>query len=154
MPISKLVSGAQTGADQAGLAAGVTLGLQPGGWAPKGWMTEDGAAPWLAKFGVKEHSQFGYSARTRANVRDSDATFWFGNPGSPGGKLTLRTASEMGKPVFIQIWPPAWTKKDAMSLRQWVEQNEVGVLNVAGNREHSNPGIGQACHDFLVTALR
>jgi hypothetical protein len=78
---------------------------------------------------------------------------WFGNPGSPGGKLTLRCASELGKVVFIQIWPPAWTKRDALSFRQWIDQNDVEVLNVAGNRENSNPGIGQACHDFIVAGL-
>ena len=33
----KIVSGAQTGVDQGGLLAAIDLGLEWGGWVPKGW---------------------------------------------------------------------------------------------------------------------
>ena len=38
----KIVSGAQTGVDQGGLLAAIDLGLEWGGWVPKGWRTEIG----------------------------------------------------------------------------------------------------------------
>ena len=38
----KIVSGAQTGVDQGGLLAAIDLGLEWGGWVPKGWRTENG----------------------------------------------------------------------------------------------------------------
>lgn len=40
-----IVSGGQTGADQAGLDAAINLGIPYGGWIPKGRLTEDGPLP-------------------------------------------------------------------------------------------------------------
>ena len=48
MTLTTIISGGQTGADQAGLLAAQALGLQTGGWAPHGWRTDAGPAPWLA----------------------------------------------------------------------------------------------------------
>lgn len=46
--LERIVSGGQTGADQAALRAARAAGLPTGGWAPRGWLTEEGPAPWLA----------------------------------------------------------------------------------------------------------
>jgi hypothetical protein len=83
--LQKITSGGQCGADQAALRAARSVGIATGGWAPLGWLveSEDGrrniAAPQLADFGLAECPNPGYPARTRANVRDSDATIWFGD---------------------------------------------------------------------------
>lgn len=50
----KIVTGGQTGADQGALLAARAAGIATGGWAPLGWMTEDGPAPWLADFRLIE----------------------------------------------------------------------------------------------------
>ena len=50
--IGKIISGGQTGVDQAALRAAKACGIPTGGWAPKGWRTEDGPAPWLADLGL------------------------------------------------------------------------------------------------------
>src|SRR4051812_12471606 len=94
--LDRVVSGGQSGADQAALRAARAANIPTGGWAPKGWRTEDGAAPWLADFGLVECPESGYPARTRANVRDSDVTVWFGDWHSPGGKTTLDACRELG----------------------------------------------------------
>lgn len=99
----RVVSGGQTGADQAGLRAARSVGIPTGGWAPAGWMTEDGPAPRLAGFGLVELAEGGYPERTRANARDSTATVWFGNPDSTGGRTTLRACYRLGKPVYLVI---------------------------------------------------
>ena len=41
----KIVSGGQTGVDRGALEAAVALGLDFGGWAPHGWIAEDGTIP-------------------------------------------------------------------------------------------------------------
>ena len=43
--IEKIISGGQTGADQAALDAAIKLGIPHGGWMPIGRMTEDGPLP-------------------------------------------------------------------------------------------------------------
>jgi hypothetical protein len=45
MPITKIVSGGQTGVDQAGLEAAIYCKIPHGGWCPKGRKSEDGRIP-------------------------------------------------------------------------------------------------------------
>src|SRR5581483_1209363 len=99
----RVTSGGQTGVDAAALRAAKAVGLEVGGWAPKGWLTEDGPAPWLAEHGLKEHPSPQYSDRTKANVADADAVLWIGNPHSPGGRLTLRLAHERNLDVYTVV---------------------------------------------------
>jgi hypothetical protein len=77
--IPRVISGGQTGADQASLRATRAAGIATGGFAPQGWLTNDGPAPGLAGWGLVQCPEPGYPSRTRANVRDSDATLWFGD---------------------------------------------------------------------------
>jgi hypothetical protein len=64
--IERVISGGQTGVDQAGLRAARAAGIATGGFAPKGWLieSEDGRhnvpAPWLAEYGLVECPEPGY----------------------------------------------------------------------------------------------
>ena len=61
----KVISGGQTGADQAGLIAAEKAGITTGGWMPKGFRTLDGPNPGLAaRFGLREHPSEEYPPRT------------------------------------------------------------------------------------------
>lgn len=144
----KIISGGQTGGDQGGLEAGRDLGIKTGGTAPCGWLTETGPDPDLLKYyglveGPEDSSK--YKIRTRKNVEDSDGTIWFGDPGSPGGRLTLSLCRELGKPSVIN--------PSSKGLRNWTDWNEIKVLNVAGNRESKNPGIHKRTRDTIVEAF-
>ncbi len=145
----KIVSGGQTGADQAGWRAGRSLGLPTGGWMPRGFETEDGHRPDFARLYGAVELAGGYRERTQANARDSDATVWFGDPTSPGGKTTLRACKALGRPVFLVA---AGVTRPS-DLTTWLVVNRVEVLNVAGNRESTQPGIGVRVERFLIAAL-
>lgn len=147
----KIISGGQTGADQGGLVAGALLGLATGGWAPNGWRTDIGPAPWLANYGVQEHRAPGYPQRTAANVRDSDGTVIIGNRWSPGCTLTQDLCRRAGKPLLCIDWPNS-PEGSAEQLRAFCAP--LGVLNVAGNRERSRPGIYLATARIIWDALR
>ncbi len=85
MPLRKIISGAQTGADRAGLDAAVELGLETGGWIPHGGRIDEGNHPELIPlYGLKETFGPDYPTRTLNNVLDSDGTVLFGNMNSPG----------------------------------------------------------------------
>jgi hypothetical protein len=162
--VTKIISGGQTGADQAGLAAGKELGLETGGWMPKGFRTDDGARlDFKQLYNMKEHESFSYPPRTELNVQISGATFLFGNLHSPGTKLTQRLCFKHGKDHFFVPWVPRQaipiTDDDWFSatepFRVWLNQYEDwDTLNVAGNRERTNPGIFLACKTFLVRAFK
>ena len=98
----KIVSGGQTGVDRAGLEAAIALGLPYGGWVPKGRLAEDGVVP-LKYVGMQEHTSSNYAVRTKANVRDSDATLIIAPslPLSRGTMLTLRTAERLPRPHHV-----------------------------------------------------
>ena len=52
MAIIKIISGGQTGADQAALDAAVKYNIPHGGWIPKGRITESGPLP--SRYNLKE----------------------------------------------------------------------------------------------------
>lgn len=99
--LARVMSGGQTGADQAGSRAARASRIATGGRMPAGFLTEEGpgtssprcSGPWSCRGG-------GYPERTRANARDSDGTVWFGDPAAPGGRATLRACAGLGKAVL------------------------------------------------------
>ena len=160
MMITHLISGGQTGADQGALVAAASLGISTGGWVPKGWKTEEGPAAWLADFGCQEHGSAQYAPRTIANVRRADATIWFGDLSSPGGRLTIRTCELDELPLMLIAYPESRPRADKASgtvriIRTWLrEAPKIKRLNIAGNRESSNPGIGAFVDAVLREALK
>lgn len=147
--IRKIISGGQTGADQGGLVAGRQLGIETGGWMPRGFLTEVGPCPELAGlYGVQEHPSSQYPPRTRQNVRDADGTVWVGDPGeadSRGKVCTLRACEDFQKPVIVN--------PDAEALRHWVSAWGIQVLNVAGPRASRDRNAHRRAAELLIEAL-
>lgn len=142
MTLKKVISGGQTGADRTGLECAKALGLETGGWIPRGCRTEDGLDPSLLAFGCVEHRSPEWAPRTIANVEDAEATVWFGNKTSPGGRLTEGTCNKLGKPFFDN--PDSFVM---LYISQTYE-----TINVAGNRKSKNPkvvGLVQAAFEAL-----
>lgn len=145
--IEKIILGGQTGADQGGLEAGKELGIRTGGTAPLGWRTEVGSQKDLLEgYGLKEDWRKEYPPRTKENIHNSDGTILFGDPYSPGSKLTLRLCRELKK-----LWIINPTEED---FAFWIVIHNIRVLNVAGNRESKNPGIQERVRNFLVEVLK
>jgi len=146
--LKKIISGAQTGADRAGLVAAIDLGIQNGGTVPKGRRTDTGPLSdyEMARYNLQESKYNTYPPRTRQNVSDSDGTAIFGNVGSPGSRLTLKYCRDLCKPHIINPEPS--------ELRAWAEKESIETLNVAGNRERSNPGIYRRVLVILVQAFQ
>src|SRR5262245_5772426 len=97
--VHRIVSGGQTGTDIGALGAGRELGLQTGGFAPRGWLTEDGPQESLLRsFGLIECEEEGYPARTSRNVQNSDGTLLIGEYQRGGSRLTYEVANQLNKP--------------------------------------------------------
>lgn len=148
--INRVISGGQTGADQAGWKAAKFAGIPTGGWMPLGYLTEDGPRPEFAElYGAKEFPSRSYPARTRKNVEDSHVTLWFGDPMSRGGEQTSGACAELMR-HFVDV--------GEMTPSQIVFHIEMHpewqVVNIAGNRESSSPGIGDRVERFLWSVFR
>lgn len=148
----KVISGGQTGADQAGLMAARRFGIPTGGWMPKGFQTTSGPAPELAReFGLREHPG-GYADRTETNVRTSDGTLRFAASFETlGEKCTLKCIRLHSKPYMdIDFAAPPPVEE----VVAWIRRHDIKVLNVAGNVEPKSTrakasGISEFVMDYL-----
>lgn len=144
--LEKIVSGGQTGADRAGLDVAMKVGLPVGGYCPKGRLAEDGTVP--EHYPLVEMTKGGYSARTERNVIESDGTLIL-NIGklSGGTRLTVECARKHNKPHLVIQLDAA--KPKVSTLAEWIDENNIRVLNVAGPRESKSPGVHQLACRYL-----
>lgn len=144
--LRKIISGGQTGADMGGLLAGRDLKLETGGKAPQHFRTERGVNMDLKTvFGLVESPYYSYATRTADNVEAADGTTIFGILTSPGSRLTIKLCKQSGKP-YIE-------NPSSDQLRQFVADNGIETLNVAGNRESVNPGIEAGVRQIVAEAF-
>ena len=151
--ISKIISGAQTGADRAGLDVAIELGLDYGGAVPRGRITEDGTLD-LKYDKMTEMTSKNYHARTERNVTDSDATllFTFDKLGS-GSALTAKLARKHHRP-FLHINLSRQTDDEVVKIiNKWLDDSKPEILNVAGSRESTSKGIYSRVYNILRDVL-
>lgn len=138
--IDKIVSGGQTGADRAALDFAIRHNMPHGGWVPKGRRAEDGPLP--RHYLLDEMPTTGYPERTKRNVIESDGTVIISYGRLIGGSgLTRKYAIEHGRP-WLHLDMAHLSEEDAATtLKAWLGEHDVRVLNVAGPRASDNPHI-------------
>jgi len=156
--LQKVISGGQTGVDQAALRAANECGLEIGGWCPPGRECETGVIP--AEFPLQETPnerspdapEVRRSQRTEWNVRDSDGTLVLrshersGCPTSPGTEWTIACAAQYQRALLVLEIEDADAKE---KIRHWLAANLIKTLNVAGRSEGTSPGIGAHAYALL-----
>ncbi len=145
----KIISGGQTGVDRAALDAALELAIPCSGWCPKGRRAEDGAIP--ERYSLRETSSSDYRVRTEKNVEESDGTLiltW--GPPMGGTALTIRLAKRRHKPYRIVDLSE---DRDAGKVKEWILEQKLCILNVAGPREGEAPGIHSCAFLFLREVL-
>lgn len=150
MILEKVISGGQSGADQGGLEGARHEGVETGGWAPKGFITEEGPREILlcSVYDLQEHRSAEYPPRTKQNVLDSDGTVIFGSLGGRGSRLTERYCTENSKPYLLAILGTA------RGLADFIEEHQIKVLNVAGHRASTHPDIYRVAKTSVAGAIR
>ena len=158
--IKKVISGGQTGVDQAACRAAIALGIPIDGWCPPGRICEDGIIP--EEFPLNETPferseaapEIPRSMRTEWNARDSDGVLILTT-----SILTLDPGTNWARLCSIRYKKPYLIEdlNDPLSLarsRKWIEANSIAALNVAGPSERTEPGIGVLAYVFLMELLR
>ena len=159
--LTKVISGGQTGVDQAALRAARDCGFEMGGWCPPGRMCEAGVIP--AEFPLEETEQdrsldapdVPRSQRTEWNVRDSDGTLVIrsgeaslsdaatGGAADRGTDWAMQCAERYGRPLLIcDVSDPNAKQK----VQEWLKRIPIRVLSVGGPAENSSPGIGDRAY--------
>lgn len=144
-----VISGAQNGVDIAGLEVAKKFGLETGGTMPFGYKTLDGCKPeYKDLYGVTFHKSSSYAPRTRQNVEDSDGTLRLATDfTTPGEKCTIKAVKACKKlNLDVDLNDPLPQYKVA----QWIIENKIGILNIAGNSERSCPGIYDIAYEYLL----
>lgn len=157
MILHTIISGGQTGADQAGLFAARECGLETGGFAPRGWRTVLGPEPDLANFYLVELSSTLYPPRTARNIQEADGTIRFAsNFDSTGEKCTLRFLEAYGKPYLDIALNGANYEAKAKEVAFFIRHFKIRILNVAGNadRDHRFGRHFRETKGILVAAIK
>lgn len=150
--IKKIISGAQTDVDQAALRVAIKLNIPHGGWCPKGRIAENGPIP--AQYVLFETESSHYSVRTQRNISDSDGTLILFSKTlteiTDGTHLTIETCKNKNKPyLIVNISEKDAIESNMNTIRDWVLENKIETLNIAGPRESQDPGINQLSQTFL-----
>lgn len=150
--ITKIISGGQTGVDQAALDMAIELAIPHGGWCPKGRLSELGTIP--EKYQLQETETIEYYERTQLNIQDSDGTLIIvpelGMTINDGTVLTIESVQQQKKPYLLIDLSAS---QDKEIIWQWIKENQISELNIAGPRESSCPGIYQKALDWLTSVF-
>ena len=155
--IEQIVSGGQTGVDQAVLLTASEFGIPVAGWCPKGGLDENNVSILHQHASLREATTADPAERTKLNIRDSDGTLII-VPSLPlpqnikdGTQLTIDEAHQTEKPYLIINLA---NKQDAAEkVQHWLEQHDIKILNVGGPRESSSPGIYEKTCELLQALL-
>ncbi len=146
--LEKIISGGQTGADQAALDAAIKLGIPHGGWLPKGRLTEDGPLP--IRYDLTEMPTNSYPERTKKNIRAADGTLILSHGALTGGsEYTRKMALKYVKPLLHIDFHKMVPFDAAVVINNWMVDHDIKILNVAGPRASSDPKIYRASADII-----
>ncbi len=150
--IEKIISGGQTGADQAALDAAIKLGIPHGGWIPKGRLTENGPLP--DRYDLIEMPTESYPEHTKKNIRESGGTLILSHGRLTGGSEgTKKWALKCGKQLLHIDLSKVTPFDSTVIINNWVVDNDIKVLNVAGPRASKDSKIYQSTVDIIESVL-
>ena len=134
----KIISGGQTGVDRAALDVALRHGIECGGWCPTGRIDEVGKIP--DRYPVQELQSGGFTERTLQNVKDSDGTVVI-YPGElrGGTEQTVRFSVDLERPRQLIDASKISAEEAAKLIAEFVRENKIGILNVAGPRQSEWP---------------
>jgi hypothetical protein len=147
-----IVTGGQSGVDRAALDVALALDLPVRGWCPKNRLAEDGRIP--ERYPLQESVSEDPALRTELNAFDSDGTLVL-SKGLPkdGTPLTEEVAKLHGKPFRYIDLDAEVTDGTVAEFRQWVQENNIRVLNIGGPRESHQPGVIYARSKQIIERL-
>lgn len=145
----RVVTGGQTGVDRAGLDSALDGGIPCGGWCPAGRAAEDGPIP--AHYPLTETPEPDPAFRTRRNVADADGTLVIVlRYPDKGTRAAIAAARRLGRPCLTVDLSEIDDAAACAQVSGWIAREHIRILNIAGPRESSAPGIYAHARTFLT----
>ena len=149
--LRKIESGGQTGADQAGLRAARAERLETGGWAPKGWETEEGPAPWLADSGLIELPCPQLSGKDRPGNLESLRGLHSVESSAQGPRALLCSSPSLVRRESLIVGVGGLGRSDVSRCTVSPCSN---VLRTNARSLHLTSGLAEAVHQQMVCECR
>lgn len=130
--------------DRAALDVALRHGIECGGWCPAGRLDEFGKIPnhypvRELKQGNKEKADI-FAKRTLANVRHSNGTIIIYCDDLRGGTAyTVECCKHLQRPRQLIDASKCSAEDAAKRIADFVRENKIGILNVAGPRQSEWP---------------
>ena len=150
--LKKIISGGQTSADQAALDAAIKLGIDHGGWIPKGRTTETGILP--ENYNLQEMPTNDYLKCIEKNVKDSKGTLIIFYGKLAGDLYHAERETLKHKHQLLGVDLNQTIAFHAASLvNDWIQLRHIDVLYVIGPGTTENPHAGKHTRLMLERAL-
>jgi hypothetical protein len=138
--LSKIISGGQTGVEQAAHDVAIDMDIPLGGWITKGRKNEDGPLP--PKYPLQEIPLEGDAVRREQNVIDSDGTLLITRGKLAGATALTRDLAEKHNRPWLHVDLEKTSVFYAVAeVVYWAYQQNIDVLNVAGPDASMSPDI-------------
>lgn len=150
--VKKIISGGQTGVDRAALDFAIKYDIPHGGWIIKGRIAEDGVLP--ERYKLQEIPEASYPRRTLKNILESDGTLIISRgPLTGGSDYTRKMAISRDRPCFHIDLNQMSSFQAAEKIGNWIFENKIEILNIAGPRNSKDPAIYKVVLDILETVF-
>jgi hypothetical protein len=146
--LKKIISSGETGAARGALDAAIRLDIPHGGWTIRGRAAEDILLP--AEYRLEEIAGDRWIDAERQNIFDADGTLILSHGRMSRRIGTIRDMAEsLTRPWLHSDLKVTGAFEVALTLNEWVIENGVSILNVAGSRASSDPKLQRATSDLL-----
>jgi hypothetical protein len=145
--IKKIISSGKNGVCQAALEVAIDLGIQHGGWIPKGRRLAD-------KYQLQETKGIDYSQCTELNILESDGTLilTLGKP-MKESKLAQQISMKHHRPCLHLDLYEIDEPRAVQIISTWIEARKINTLNITGPKADKDPQIHEATKRILITVL-
>jgi hypothetical protein len=150
--IEKIISGGQTGADRAALDVAIRHKIPYAGWVPKRRFADDGTIP--LRYKLHEMPTTTHSKATEQNVIDSDGTLIVSH-GQLNGEFafTMKKAIQHTRSFLHADLNKSHIYDASVLILNWLRENDIEILNVAGPRASEDPKIYRKVETLLEDVL-
>lgn len=150
--IRKIVSGGQTGVEKAALDVAIKLGIDYGGWVPKGGNHQKETAD--QKYMLKESKAIGFQESIRQNVSETDGTLLITRgEKTPETHYAVKTALKYQKQLLHVDLSQNSAFEGASLINSWFALHAIKVAYVTGTAASQDAKIYGQTLKILETAF-